>query len=50
MKEDEVNKTKRRIWKSNNMMEVDAQGASRGLCTLWSKQEVILEHHIKSQH
>jgi hypothetical protein len=32
------------------MIAVDARGTSRGLCTLWSDQEVRLEHHIKTHH
>jgi hypothetical protein len=32
------------------MIAIDAQGALGGLCTLWSNQEVRLEHHIKTQH
>jgi len=47
MKEDDVTKIEKCLWKSNNLIVKDAKGSSRGLCTLWSKQQVRLEHHIK---
>jgi hypothetical protein len=50
MKAYEVSKLGNCLWKSSNLISEDARGASGGLCTLWSDQEVRLEHHINSQH